>query len=173
MDRYAELRSLSRASPARIWRTYKADDRLDGEERILAERMAAHPEWTVYWDLADDLGDAELVTQEGASPFARIAAEAAVEEMIGKGGDRVVRRTYTALCKGGLSHEDAAAEIARAHVGVYREFGSAGAKPRTRCSSEGLRRRLDGARDGTFGGPGDGANLLAQGVSGPAVSESF
>jgi Domain of unknown function (DUF1841) len=124
VDRYAELRNLSRASLARIWRAYKGGERLDGEERRLAARMAAHPEWARYWELADDLGDAELVTEEGVSPFGRVAVEAAVEGMVDKGGDRVARRTYKELCKDGLSHEDAAAEIARAFLGVYWEVGS-------------------------------------------------
>jgi hypothetical protein len=129
VDQYAELRNLSRASLARIWRAYKAGERLDGEERRLAERMAAHPEWARYWELADDLGDAELVTEEGISPFARLAVEAAVERMIGKGGNRVARRTYKELRKGSRSHEEAAAEIARAFLGIYWEVGSGRVPP--------------------------------------------
>jgi hypothetical protein len=29
--------------------------------------MAAHPDWAGYWELADDPGDAELVTEEAGS----------------------------------------------------------------------------------------------------------
>jgi hypothetical protein len=95
VDRYAERRSLSRASLAGIWRAYKAGGRLDGEERPLAQRMTAHREWAASWEFADDLGDEELVTREGVSPFGRIAVEAAVEGLTRvatwSGGGRTTR----------------------------------------------------------------------------------
>jgi hypothetical protein len=57
--------------------------------------MTAHREWAASWEFADDLGDEELVTREGVSPFGRIAVEAAVEGLTRvatwSGGGRTTR----------------------------------------------------------------------------------
>ena len=72
-DLYRELRSVTRGRLAQIWRASKAGAPLEGESQRLAEAMAAHPEWAPYWEIADDAGDAEILTPEGVNPFAAVA----------------------------------------------------------------------------------------------------
>jgi hypothetical protein len=106
-----------------LWQRYKAGDPIVGDEKLLAERMAAHPEWTEWWERSDDLGDARMMV-DGVSPFGTVVVEALVEGMIIEAGDKQAHRTYRRLRKEGLSHEQARQEIGRAFTGVYWEVES-------------------------------------------------
>lgn len=123
-DLYRELQHVTHGRLAQIWRAYKAGAPLEGESQRLAEAMAAHPEWAPYWEIADDAGDAEILTPEGVNPFAAVAVEAAVEGIISRGGDTIARRVYQRLRREGLSHRDTRTEIARVLLGVYWEIGT-------------------------------------------------
>ncbi len=128
-DLSRELRHVTRGRLAQIWRAYTAGAPLEGERQRLAEAMAAHPEWAPYWEIADDAGDAEILTPEGVNPFAAVAVEAAVEGMISRGGDQTARRVYRRLRREGLSHRDARTEIARVFLRVYWEIGTGRIEP--------------------------------------------
>src|SRR5215831_13307450 len=102
------LRNLSHQRAALIWRAHKAGEALNVEDRRLAARMAAHPEWETWWQRADDLGDAETVTSNGVNPFACIAVEAAAEGLIAE--NKHAAQAYRAKKRDGLSHDAARAE---------------------------------------------------------------
>jgi len=124
------LRNLSHQHAALIWRAHKAGESLNVEDRRLAARMAAHPEWETWWQSADDLGDAETVTPDGVNPFACIAVEAAAEGLIVE--NRHAADAYRAMKRDGQSHDDARAEIGRALLGVIWEAEHRGVDPAQR-----------------------------------------
>jgi hypothetical protein len=117
-DPFARLRNASRTWLSLLWRGYQLGERLHGEEARFARCMAAHPEWTEWWERGDDVGDAEVVTPDGVDPYLAVALEATVEGMIAKGGDKHARRAYRQLRREGLSHVEARAEIGRVFTGV-------------------------------------------------------
>jgi hypothetical protein len=116
---WSGLRNWSHEWLARIWRAHKAGELLNTEEQRVAARMAAHPEWGTWWELADDLGDAQTVTPGGVNPVACIMVEAAAEGLIAENEDAA--SVYRAKRRGGLSHDDARTEIGRALLGVIWE----------------------------------------------------
>ncbi len=126
---YAGMRNWSRAEIAKIWRTYLAGEPLRGEERILVDRLAAHPEWADWWVRADDLGDAKVMTPEGVNPFLRVSVEAAVEGMIGQDGEPAVRETHRQLLLDGLTDQEAKDEIARVFLGTLWTIGTGRVPP--------------------------------------------
>ncbi|MFQ5915015.1 MAG: DUF1841 family protein [Nitrospinota bacterium] len=146
MDMVAFFRIASRAHFARVWRAYKAGNRLKGEDKRFAERMAAHPEWTEWWEQADEPEDVEVLTPEGTDPFAALAVEVAVEGMIGRNEDKVARKTYRKLRSDGLTHEEARAEIGQVFVGVLWEVGKGRVAPENQLErfDEALRLRAAG-----------------------------
>ena len=87
---HAWLHQATRAKLARVWKVYKAGQRLKGKERLLECCMAAHPEWTTSWERVDQVRDDEAITPEGVDPSLRIHGEAAVQGIIGKGGGGVL-----------------------------------------------------------------------------------
>lgn len=112
----------------RIWRDHKRGKLVPDEERRLAARMAAHPEWVEWWERAADLGDARVGTAEGIDPFRLVAVQAAVDGLVAEdGGDRAdrwkeyyqdARAAYTRLRRDGLSDDAARSEIVYAYFGV-------------------------------------------------------
>jgi hypothetical protein len=117
MEWKGKLKSVSRARFAQIWRDYRAGKELDEEDQLLAKCMADHPEWTRWWEIADDIGDTPVL-EAWVDPFLAVAVEAAVEGMIGPGGDTAAQTAYNSLRRRGLAHVDARAEIGRALLGM-------------------------------------------------------
>jgi len=113
------LRRESRADIAAIWQAYQAGQRLVKEDLRLARRMAAHPEWTSWWERADQITEAEVLTPDGVDPYLAIIAEAMVESATGKGGPKVARQTFRQLCRQGMKPEEARIEVGRILLGVF------------------------------------------------------
>ncbi len=118
-DVYSELRHPTRKLLALAWRARQAGkiDELSDETRRLANVMAEHPEWYHLWEVADDdvVGDTDIVTSEGVSPFGQVAIEAGGEGLIEENPEG--RLTYQHLRSEGWTHKDARAEICRAFIG--------------------------------------------------------
>ena len=115
----SELRLHSRALFALAWHAQQAGliDDLSDETRRLAKVMAEHSEWYHLWEAADDdlVGDSDISTSEGISPFGQVATEAAGEGLIEENPEG--RLTYQHLRSEEWSHKDARAEICRAFLG--------------------------------------------------------
>jgi hypothetical protein len=107
------VRALLRVHVSKIWLAKNAGKVLLGEERLLADAIERHPEWATYFERAAEgpLSDEAGITPDGVNPFFAIAAEAAVETMIGKEGSP--RETYQALRSRGLSHLESVTEVGR------------------------------------------------------------
>ncbi len=118
MDRHIPIVSWLRAEIARIWRAHLAGEPLSSDDQLVADRLAAHPEWADWWAQADDLGDAGVLTPEGVDPFLRISIEGAVEGMIWEDVDPVVRQTYSQLLRNGFTDEEAKEEIGKAFLAI-------------------------------------------------------
>ena len=123
----SELRHLSRKALALAWRARQDGtiDALSKESQRLAKVMAEHPEWYHLWEGADDdlVGDSDIVTSEGVSPFLQVTVEAAGEGLIEENPEG--RLTYQHLRSEGWAHKDARAEICRAFMGSYHWVGKA------------------------------------------------
>jgi hypothetical protein len=115
---------MSRANIAGIWHAHRAGQRLGKEDLRLARRMAAHPEWTSWWERADQIPEAEVLTPDGIDPYLAVMAEAMVESATGRGGHYVARQTFRQLCRQGVNPEEARREIGRMLLGVYSLTGT-------------------------------------------------
>ena len=115
----SELRGHSRALFVLAWCAHKAGmiDELSDETRRLAKVMAEHTDWYHLWDAADDelVGDSDITTSKGVSPFGQVATEATGEGLIEENPEG--RLTYQHLRSEDWTHEDARAEICRAFLG--------------------------------------------------------
>lgn len=116
--RMSDLQSSYRAEAGRVWRAHKAGEPLTEWDRILAHNMARHPEWTHFWEHAEDLGDAELQTETGVDPFGIVTVETDTLYHIGPNGSRLVREAYHSLLAKGLEHFEAIDEIALVFLAI-------------------------------------------------------
>ena len=94
MNPLSKLRNVSHSYIKFIWQGHCAGVPLEGEAQILAQVLARYPQWAHYWEMADDLGDAEVLLPDGADPFAVVAFEALVEGMLSEGGTDWPRRHF-------------------------------------------------------------------------------
>ncbi len=123
--------SCNRADFATIWRAYQDGRPLDVDDRRLALRMAEHPEWSGWWERADDLGDAPVRTPEGVDPFFAVSAEAGLDDLLDENEEprapldrrcsQAARRAYARLRRYGLDDREARAMILVALVSVVAE----------------------------------------------------
>jgi hypothetical protein len=67
-----------------VWR-HSCDGRpLTGDARLYAQVLARHLHWAHYWEMADDLGDIQVIAADGRAPFAIVALEAGLEREKGR-----------------------------------------------------------------------------------------
>jgi len=62
-----------------VWQHWREGRPLTGDARLYARVLARYPQWAHYWEMADDLGDIQVLTPEGLAPFAILALDAASE----------------------------------------------------------------------------------------------
>ena len=108
MDEMAmgRLKNLTRARIGQIWQSYKKGNILkDTEEQRVAKVLAEHKEYYKWWDMADDLGDKEVVI-DGANPFLHITIQAIIENQIAQNDPPVVKATVERLERKGIDRHE-------------------------------------------------------------------
>jgi hypothetical protein len=111
-----DLQQLSRLQIFNIWKQHKSGGQLEGEEKVLAELMQAHPEYHETWDNADKSADKEYDPETDVNPFAHLAIDVAVINQINQQSPIEVSRAYRRLRDKGLGHLDGIHTIDRVFV---------------------------------------------------------
>lgn len=109
----AMLREMTRTDIGDIWQLHKEGQILDGEEERLRKILAEHKEYYKYWDMADDLGDKEIVV-EGVNPFLHVYFHLTVENQIGENDPAIVKETVERLQNKGINRHELIHRVAEA-----------------------------------------------------------
>lgn len=110
----------ARSLLAEVWRKAQAGERLEGEQARLAQGMAQHPEYRMFWESGGQLPGKDA-TFEGVHPGAHVSMHLLVENQLAEGEPPEVRQALDRLMASGLSRHEALHRIGNVAVQhVYR-----------------------------------------------------
>jgi Domain of unknown function (DUF1841) len=105
------LRSENRQRYYNIWQQYKANEPLEGEEKVIAELMALHKDWYHFWESTDFERTFNPETDE-FNPFLHITFDTIIMNQINNKEPEQTRFSYNKLTARGDSHLGAIHKIA-------------------------------------------------------------
>ncbi|MCM8777721.1 MAG: DUF1841 family protein [Candidatus Omnitrophica bacterium] len=105
MDKYNELKSLTRIYLSNIWKNHKSGGYLNKEQEQLVKIMEEHKEYHKIWEKSDNLRDTEY-TVNGVNPFLHVFIHITIENQLNMGEPKIVTEIEKELKDLGFSHHD-------------------------------------------------------------------
>ena len=114
------MRGMSRSHIADIWRRGKSGETLGGEDLFFYQAMAAHPEYTDFWEHAAELGDRE-VEADRVNPFLHVSLHAVIERQLVDRNPPEVDQALFRLTRAGMDRHEALHRIASVLIEFMQE----------------------------------------------------
>jgi hypothetical protein len=114
---YKRLAMANRALWAEIWATRQAGGEFaTEEEEIIAEQMAAHPEYEPLWETIEELGDYQFDPEREENPFLHVSMHVTLDRQLRADDPPCVKATLDRLVERGEDAHEAQHAMLRVFV---------------------------------------------------------